>query len=64
MCGVEWSDLHFFSIFENGHIAIDWLHFYENNAKKLANFAACSQQIFHFQKITETLQINILFEIF
>ena len=37
-----WSDFHFFAIFENGHIAIDWLYFYEFNSKKSANFAACA----------------------
>ena len=26
-----WSDFHFLAIFENGHIAIDWLYFYEFN---------------------------------
>ena len=34
--------LTFFAIFENGHMAIDWLYFYEFNLKKSANFAACT----------------------
>ena len=34
---VEWFSL--FAIFENGHIAIDWLYFYEFNSKKYANFS-------------------------
>ena len=54
-CGIGWSDFHFFAIFKNGHIAIDWLYFfYEFNSKKSA-----AQQNFHFQKITGTLKINI-----
>ena len=24
---VGWSDFHLFAIFENGHIAVDWLYF-------------------------------------
>ena len=51
-----WSDFHFFEIFENGQIAIDWLYFYEFNSKKLANFAACASGVrvakFLFLKIT------------
>ena len=39
-----WSDFLFFLMFENGHIAIDWLYFYEFNSKKLANFAKCTRQ--------------------
>ena len=34
-----WSDFHCFSIFENGHIAIDCLYLYELIKKKIANFA-------------------------
>ena len=33
----------FFAIFGNGHVAIDWLHFYEFNYEKSANFAACAR---------------------
>ena len=46
-----WSFFSFYAIFENGHIAIDWLYFYEFNSKKSANF----------QKITRTLQAGIKF---
>ena len=58
----EWFS--FFAIFENGHIAMDWLYFYEFNLKKSANFDACARgararQSFHFQKITGTLKLNI-----
>ena len=35
-----WRGFHFVAIFENGHIPIDWLYFYEFNSKKSANFAA------------------------
>ena len=38
---VEWFSL--FLIFENGHIVIDWLYFYEFNSKKLVNFAKCTR---------------------
>ena len=41
----------FFSIFDNGHLAIDCLYFYE----------LITRQNFHFQKITETLKMNIFF---
>ena len=58
-CTLEWSDFHFFVIFENGHIAADWLYYYEFNSKKSANFDL--RQNFNFQKITETLKISILF---
>ena len=58
-CTLGWSDFHFFVIFENGHIAADWLYYYEFNSKKSANFDL--RQNFNFQKITETLKISILF---
>ena len=46
-----WSDFHFFAIFENGHIAFDWLYFYEFNSKKSANFAASARAAkFSFSK--------------
>ena len=48
-----------FFIFENGHIAIDCLYFYELISEESANFAA--RQNFHFQKIT--LKINIFFKL-
>ena len=32
-CRIGWSDFNFFAIFENGHIAVDWLYFYELNSK-------------------------------
>ena len=51
MCGVYtytvhdtvgWSDLVLLAIFENGHIAVDQVYFYEFNSKKSANFAQFS----------------------
>ena len=39
----------FFSIFENGHLAIDCLYFYELITKKSANFAAHAAK-FSFSK--------------
>ena len=42
-CTLGWSDFHFLAIFENGHIAIDWLYFYEFNSKKSASFATCAR---------------------
>ena len=47
-CRVGWNDFHFLAIFENWHIAIDWLYFYALNSKTSANFAAC--KIFIFKK--------------
>ena len=62
---VGWSDFLFFLIFKNWHIAIDWLYFHEFNSKKLANFAKCAchalAENFCFQKIKETLKMNIFF---
>ena len=45
-CLVGWSDFRIFAIFENGHIAmdwLDWLNFYEFNSKKSSNFATCAR---------------------
>ena len=65
LCGsgsaLGWSDFHFFAIFENGHMAIHWLYFYEFNSKKSANFAACKRQSFNFLKITGTLKMQYIF---
>ena len=46
---VGWSDFHFLAIFENLHIAVDWLYLFSSIPKKAANW----------QKRTETLKINI-----
>ena len=49
-CTVGWSDLNFCYNFRNGHLAVDWLYFYEFNSKKLANFAAQARESFIFKK--------------
>ena len=65
---VGWSDFYFIAIFENGHIAIDWLYcilnyFYEFNSIKSANLARRRARAakFYFQKISEILKMNIFF---
>ena len=58
-CRVGWSDFHFLAIFENGHIAINWLYFYEFNSEKSANFAACARgKIFTFKKSQGTRDLE------
>ena len=65
-CALGWSDFHFFAIFENGHIAIDWAYFYEFSSKKSANFVACARgaraQIFSFSKNHRDLENENCFE--
>ena len=62
-CTVGWSDFHFFSIIKNGHIAIACLYFYKFISKKSTNFAVRARQNFHFQKVTETLKMNIFLKL-
>ena len=48
-----------FEFSKNGHIAVDWLYFYELNSKNQWIFAAHAvqaRQSFHFQKIVGTLK--------
>ena len=62
---VKWFSL--FLIFKNGHIAIDWLYFMSSIQKNwqilLSVHATHSKQIFYFQKIIETLKMNIFLKI-
>ena len=57
-----WSDFHFFSIFKNGHIAIDGLYFYyyELICKKSANFASRTAK-FSFSKNHRDLENEYFF---
>ena len=57
MKGLQWGGviLIFLAIFENGHIAVDWLYFYEFSFNKSANFSAESTKtriFFEFAKVT------------
>ena len=58
----------FLTIFENGHIAIDWLYFDEFNSKQIGEFCYVGAmrtlvKIFIFKKIkiTGTLKMNFFF---
>ena len=57
-CWLGWSDFHFFTIFENVHIAVDWLYFMSSIPKNQQILprtrAAHARQSFNIQKITET----------
>ena len=53
-------------IFENGHIAMDWIYFYEFNSKKSANFSACARgsraEKFSFSKNHRDLENEYFFK--
>ena len=54
-----WSDFHCFSIFENGHIAIDFLYLYELIFKKNSEFRLARRtrgKIFIFKKSQRPLK--------
>ena len=55
---VEWFSI--FLIIENGHIAVNCLFFYDHVFKN-RRIPLRARQNFHFQKITETLKMNIFF---
>ena len=58
---MDWSDIVFLGIFENGHYAADELYFYESNFKNRQIWpqrGACAAK-FSLLKITGTLQKNI-----
>ena len=38
----------FFDIFENGHIAVDWLYFYEFNSKIVFDLVKGKQEFLEF----------------
>ena len=56
---VGWSDISFFSIFENSHYAAKQLYFYEFNSQKSANLAARAAK-FSFPKNQRNLKIIFL----
>ena len=59
-----WSNIALFAIFENVHYAADQVrvYFYESNSKKICKFGRARGKVFYFQKMTETLKINIFSE--
>ena len=63
---VGWSDFYFIAIFENGHIAIDWLYcilnyFYEFNSIKSANLARRPRGKVLFSKNLRDLKNEYIF---
>ena len=58
---VEW--FYFLAIFENGHIAIDWLYLWDQFQKIDEICCVCARQSFYFQKITETLKMNTFLKV-
>ena len=58
---VEW--FYFLAIFENGHIAIDWLYLWDQFHKIDEICCVCARQSFYFQKITETLKMNTFLKV-
>ena len=66
-CHVGRSDFHFFAIFDNGHIAIDWAYFLSSIPKYRRilspSRAVHARKYFHFQKITGTLKMKIVLKV-